>query len=245
MPALTKSRLGSSSSSDAEGTAVCPAASKCARNRARMSAVLRPLLISPTSRCLSRCRTVRSQVGLRRLVPGAGLPRPAIRSRRSASASVRPWWNSSRSIRAPTDRRAGPVAHAVGGERLRDAPGLHHAVDAGRGSGREPEAAPHQGSASVHRDPSDAGIEARCRASHSRRASFTSTLRCLRDRFTSRFISKRIRLRTSGASARRRPAAIEAVRIRLSPQHHVDELGTGDGRHQGRAVRRRAARRAR
>src|SRR4051794_7268924 len=39
MPELTNSRFGSSSSSEADGTGVCAARSKCARNRLRISAV--------------------------------------------------------------------------------------------------------------------------------------------------------------------------------------------------------------
>src|SRR6478735_1868384 len=96
--------------------------------------------------------------------------------------------------------RADPVLEPVDGEDLCRAPAPHHHVDGGAGPGDEPEPTSHAALSS-----------ARWRAAHSRRASRVSTLRCLRDRRTSRFISNQTRLRASASRARRTPYASEAA----------------------------------
>src|SRR4051794_33469855 len=101
-----------------------------------------------------------------------------------------------------------PVLQAVDGERLGRTATPDHRVDRGPGPGDEPEPAPH---AAESRAGSSAAIAARCRAAHSPRTSRSSARRCLRERLTSWRMWNRIRLRVSGASARRSPWNSDAV----------------------------------
>src|SRR5581483_6061448 len=206
MPALTNNRLGSSSNSDAEGTAVCGSATLSAKwlvNRRRISAVLSQVSGRSSVTWLGLTVVGHGQLG-------------GVRGRQLGHAVALAEFDATRLVRiayvmgegrGSVGDRLPAVPGTVSGEDLGRSPDLDRAVQGGAGAGHEPEHGLHSPA------PDSGSTGARCFARYSRRACFTSVLRSLRTRMSSRLISYESLARFSSDKASRTPWARLAASI--------------------------------
>ena len=155
IPAFTNSRLGSGTSSDAEGTAWWPAASKCATKRRRISAVSMTSGSPVQWWCRSWVEWDRTSRWWRAERRRASRDRPTFELPRSVERPAEPVPQLGLLLGhagahllgeevGPQAESGDPVAQAFGRERLGGPTCLDHRVDARAGAGDEPESPVHR-----------------------------------------------------------------------------------------------------